>query len=211
MQIIKDFFQKHQDKIILTIGAILIAGCSFAAGKLTVPAQKPEDKPIEIKQEETTQKNTQEIPQKETKQPKKIKTDTKIETEYVGSVEGGTYFLANSKLGQAISENKKIWFETQEEAEEQGYNPSKDIKTTTKANSTTEPKTTAKDDEEKGITRKDPESSSEDCNFVASSRGKKYYKAGSSSAKSLSEQNIICFSSEQEAEDANYEPSASLK
>ena len=214
MEKIKDFLNKHQDKVILTIGAILIAGCSFAAGRISTPEQQ-EEKPIEIKQE-TAELETETEKEKPNQQEEKKeeKTQTEIEAKYVGSVEGGTYFLADSKLGQAISSDKKIWFETQEEADEQGFRPAKDIPETTKSTSkksTTKDKDDDENDENKEVTTKKEAESNEDCSYVASSRGKKYYKAESSSAKALSESNKVCFSSEKEAENAGYEPSASIK
>lgn len=153
MQKIKDFIKNNHDRIILTIGAILIAGTSFAIGRLsndkpTIPIEIKENSQLEAKIQQPQQNiNTENTKNTETQKQETQKNDIK----------------------QQKPSSKK----------------------TEKAPNTTE---TTKDD----------------CTFVASSRGHKYYNADSSSAKSLSEQNKICFPDAKAAEKAGYEPSASL-
>lgn len=152
MQKIKDFFKNYHDKIILTIGAILIALCSFAAGRISVNKQEI---PITIKE------NTQQQEQAKIEQPQQ-KTNTEIPKQ----------------------ENSNM-------------------------TNTTNTKTTKQKDNK--TKKKTAEKTNNECEFVASSRGHKYYEADSSSAKSLSEKNKICFPDEKAAEKAGYEPSASIK
>jgi len=145
MQKIKDFFKNNKDKIFLTICAILIATCSFAAGKISVDKKTP---PIEIK-ENTSKQQT-------------------IEPE-----------------NKQIQQNINIADTTQQQPKQIQNKPEK-LEETTK-------------------------NTKDNCEYVASSRGHKYYEADSSSAKSLSEKNKICFPNEKEAIKAGYEPSASIK
>ncbi len=154
MQKIKDFFKNNQDKIILTVGAILITACSFAAGRISVNKQTI---PIEIKE------NT--------------RLEAKIEQPQQNI---NTFHTETTKTPEQDNSSTKSIKEQKENTEK----PKKDAKTSTK---------------------------NDGCEFVASSRGHKYYNADSSSAKSLSEQNKICFPDAKAAEKAGYEPSASIK
>lgn len=155
MQKIKDFLKNHQDKLILTIGAILIASCSFAAGRISIHKQEIPIIMNENSQQQEQAKKTEQLPQN-------------INTQNIP---------------------------TQKQENTNATNTA-NTKTTKQKNNQTE--------------KKAPEKTNNDCEFVASSRGHKYYKANSSSAKSLSEKNKICFPDEKAAEKAGYEPSASL-
>lgn len=171
MQKIKEFFKNHQDKFILTIGAILIAGASFAAGRISINQQNT---PIEIKND--------------IQQETKIEEPININTKNTGTTKQENLNTENKKTTKQENTNTANTKNTTPQK------PAKKGSTTTPANEKTK-----------------KETSTDDCQYVASSRGHKYYLVGSSSAKSLSEQNLICFPDEQAAIDAGYEPSASLK
>lgn len=152
MQRILDFFKKNQDRIILTISAILIAGTSFSIGRISTDNTSQK---VEIKENISQQTN--------------INSTNNANLTNIQEQD-------NSDTTTEKNDNAKI-------------NTKQDQKTI----------------------KQDKEKVKKDCAFVASSRGKKYYEANSSSAKNLSPKNLICFPDEKEAMKAGYEPSNSIK
>ncbi|MFA6296342.1 MAG: hypothetical protein WC663_03240 [Patescibacteria group bacterium] len=164
MQKIKEFIKNNHDRIILTVGAILIAGTSFAIGRLSI--------------------NKQTI-------PIVINENTKQE----------------AKTEQPLQNINTLDTETQKQDNDSNTKDTNAQEQNTQKNDTKQQKQVPK----KTQAPKATQTSKNDCAFVASSRGHKYYNADSSSAKSLSEQNKICFPDAKSAEKAGYEPSASIK
>lgn len=183
---LKELFKKYEDKIILTIGAILIAVFSFIAGRISITVQP---KPIEIKENQ----NQQAIPQTE---EKKTTVDNKangndknieIEGKFVADVNKTIFYPSNSPEALKIPEADRIWFDTEEEAEEAGY-----VKNT-------------EQDSQQSISTENNKPL-----YVASKNGKKYHLLDSKVAKRIKEENRIFFYSKEEAEEAGYTPGKSV-
>jgi hypothetical protein len=187
---IKEILKEHQDKIILTIGGILIATASFGAGRLTT-LQKSEPIVVENSQEENNSSSSSGI------DGDKNTNDDQNEVygKYVGSLEGNVYYLASSAKAKDIDDDEKIWFESKEEAEEQGYKSGEENKNT-KTSKTTEEESDTESFEGK---------------YVASKNGSKYYLPECSGVKRIKEENKIWFDTIKEAEKEGYEPAKNCK
>jgi hypothetical protein len=194
----KDFFKNHQDKFILTIGFILVCVISFAAGRLSITS-KPE--PVKIDEsnifEDIKSENTIEGEVGEDIVENNDKPEDKVENEgvFVGNIENNEFYPFNSEeVGDIVPDNM-IWFDSQEEAEEQGYALAKTNKSATKSeNSNTSLKESA-----------------ENCKYVGSKNSDKYHLPDSGTAKNIKEENKVCFSSKEEAESKGYTAGSSVK
>jgi hypothetical protein len=89
-----------------------------------------------------------------------------------------------------------MWFDSQEEAEEQGY-----ILANNNTINTT--KSTGNEDGLGEIT--------EDCKYVGSKNSNKYHMPDSGPAKRIKEENQVCFKSKKDAENKGYEAGSSVK
>src|SRR3989339_40671 len=92
---IKDFFKNHQDKLILTIGFILVCAISFAAGRMSVISKS---EPLEIDESNTfenanSKENTKaEEPKEENKNTAPISKVKENEGVFVGNVENNKFY-----------------------------------------------------------------------------------------------------------------------
>ena len=125
----KDFWSAHQEKFVLSIGGILIAAAGFGAGRLSV-LEKSEPVVIEDPVELVSQ--CPECPECSAEEKTTITIDDKDDkTEqgnYVASKNGSKYYLTNCSGANRIKEENKVWFETAEEAKDEGYGPAKNCK-----------------------------------------------------------------------------------
>lgn len=126
---LKDFFVKHENRIILFFGVILLSFISYGLGRLSAPQPK---EPIKI---EASSKNIL----KEIKLPEEAadnstpavdnKKDDNIPQakrgKYVASKNGTKYHLPGCSGAKRIKEENKIWFDSKAEAEQAGYEPAK--------------------------------------------------------------------------------------
>lgn len=143
MQIFR-FLSQNQDKIVLVIGAILIAAIGFAAGRLTTV--RPQSEPIVIEEPEQsiaegskikgealevtrqTEKDSQseEKEQAPTEKLKENKEESEEATvKYIGSKSGKKYHYPDCRYGKKIKEENQVWFKSAKEAQEAGYEPCK--------------------------------------------------------------------------------------
>lgn len=137
---LKDFFVKHENRIVLFIGVILLSFISYGIGRLSVP--QPQE-PItiqassqdilknnsvvkeEIKQEE---KNLTAQTQENIKAVKNTGLIASSAIKYVASKNGAKYHLPTCPGAKRIKEENKIWFDSKQEAEKAGYSPAKNCK-----------------------------------------------------------------------------------
>ena len=135
---IKKIFYKNEDKIILTIGFVLIALISFGFGKISnYSFNSP---PLEINGSQVD--FVENFLKTENKRSEgKVLSDTsktavsanknssdkndKKEKQLVGSVNGKKYHLLDCHNVKRIKPENQIWFSSAEEAEKQGYEPAK--------------------------------------------------------------------------------------
>lgn len=185
-----DFFKKYQEKIVLTLGFILVAVTSFAAGRLTFTLKS---KPIEINDDKSG-KNA------EKDELVEYFPKTKAEGVYVGEIDSNKYFPIESEEANKISDENKIWFDSASEAEEQGYV----LGTSSKDNEDSE---NDKSSSSKEITQEDVTLGK----YVGSKNSNKYHLPDSSAAKRIKEENKVWFQSKEEAEAEGYEPGSSVK
>lgn len=140
---LKDFFVKHENRIVLFIGVILLSFISYGIGRLSVPQpQEPiiiqasskdilKDNSIvkeEIKPKEknlTAQTQNDSIKSEKTKEENKIIKNIGL---YVASKNGTKYHLPTCSGAKRIKEENKIWFDSKQEAEKAGYSPAKNCK-----------------------------------------------------------------------------------
>lgn len=184
---IRERVSKYQDKIILTVGVVLIAAMSFAAGRIT-KIFNSDPSSVEIVDEEinSTEGNLVDYIPKE-----------KSEGDFVGDINDNKYYPFNSKEAAVILDENKIWFDSKEEAEEAGY----------VLGVTTEIKAVTEGDEENKIDN----NVSQPGKYVGSKNSNKYHLPDSAAAKRIKEENKIWFSSRQDAERQGYQPGASVK
>lgn len=133
---IHDLYSKNQDKILSTIGIILIATASFGAGRLSVQLSQKSQITIEDPKDDFFAKDVQKISQdlekisteKETNNINEVNPETKTQGKYVGSKNSDKYHLPDCPGALKITEENKIWFNSKEEAEARGYTPAKNCK-----------------------------------------------------------------------------------
>ncbi len=121
IKVLKKFFSKNEDKIVLITGIILIALICFGAGRLTAVRQPKEPIKIEdyglasLKESIETQTNNRE--------GKSIKEPEKKDGMFVGSIKSNKYHLPDCQSAKKIKPENIIWFESVEDAEAKSYVP----------------------------------------------------------------------------------------
>jgi hypothetical protein len=133
-QKIKDFWLKYGEKVVLTVGIILIALASFEAGFLK--GQKNQNEPIEFNQavcpacpkvEESANSSSNSANPQQTPQSK-TGTQMKIDDQkcaFVASKNSNKYHLPTCQFAQKIKPENKVCFSSKEEAESRGYQGAK--------------------------------------------------------------------------------------
>ncbi|NQU99696.1 MAG: hypothetical protein HQ538_03075 [Parcubacteria group bacterium] len=201
----KDFFKNHQDKFILTIGFILLCSISFAAGRLSVVSKS---EPISIDEsnifedleiEEVETENIKEETEKNTIQSNKSETITENEGVFVGNIENNKFYPFNSEEIGDIPSDNMMWFDSKEEAEEQGYILAETTNTVKSSKTSTEE--VSEQEVESGSLGK----------YVGSKNSDKYHPLDSGSAKRIKEENKVYFKSKEDAESKGYTAGASVK
>lgn len=208
MNKLKDFWCTHQNKIILTVGGILLAGASFGAGRLSV-LEKSEPVVIEDPVEQSEKAGVTEDNKTNTKTGNKAKDNEankvssgqpeKTYGKYVASLQGNIYYAATASKAKEIGEEEKVWFDSKEEAEEQGYQPAGSSSESAKENANTE--NTDSTDSNTAAKGK----------YVASKSGSKYYLPDCSGVKRIKEENKVWFDTVDEAKAEGYEPAKNCK
>jgi len=129
MNKLKVFWRAHQNKVILTIGGVLLAIASFGAGRLTV-LEKSEPVVIEDPVEQVSQcpkcavnKETADDAEEEDEDEEEVE-----QGDYVASKNGSKYYLTTCSGANRIKEENKVWFDTVDEAKAEGYEPAKNCK-----------------------------------------------------------------------------------
>lgn len=138
---ISRFLSQNQDKIVLIIGAILIAAIGFAGGRLSFLKTQPEpvvieesDQLCQCPKEGSTlgdQTTNKESTSKEAKEEVSLKTDLSSsnsqaatqEGKYVGSKNSKKYHLPDCRYAKKIKEENQIWFKSVKEAVDARYEP----------------------------------------------------------------------------------------
>lgn len=201
---IQDFFKNHQDKIILTIGFVMVCSISFTAGRLSV-SSKSESVTIDESNifENTKSDNSIENIPKNTQEEKntienKEKTVNTTENEgvFVGNTENNKFYPFNSKEIGDIANDNIMWFDSKEEAEEQGYILGQNKSTSTIKSEDSDRSST--NNAEKG-------------KYVGSKNSDKYHALDSGPAKRIKEENKVYFKSKEDAESQGYEAGTSVK
>lgn len=111
------FLKKHEEKIVLGIAFILVFLMGFFLGRFFVLEKEPFKNPIQI----TTNQTAKEKIDKDALEEKK--EDISKEEKFVGSIDSNKYHLLNCPNAKKIKE--KIWFSSEKEAEEKGYQKAK--------------------------------------------------------------------------------------
>jgi hypothetical protein len=133
-QKIKDYWLKYGEKVVITIGIVLIALASFEAGFLK--GQKNQNDPIELNQavcpacpkakESASSSLNDSAPQQTPRS--KVDTQPNIDSQkcaFVASKNSNKYHLATCQFAQKIKPENKICFSSKEEAESRGYQGAK--------------------------------------------------------------------------------------
>ncbi len=132
----KDFWQKYEHKIILTVGFILVAVISFEGGVLkgqkTVQnpliIEKPAEStvPIENASNPSVQgvSKAQNLPSETKKDPSEISTLPQ-NCAFVGSKNSNKYHLPTCRYAKNINPENRVCFSSQDEAKSKGYLPDK--------------------------------------------------------------------------------------
>lgn len=174
---IKSFFRDNQERILMTIGMILVGIVCFGLGKLSkIEAEVPIEF-VENKSEEVNSSN-------------EISTKYINLGKYIGDIRGNIYYAVTQAKIDEIGEDNLIWFDSTEDAQEQGYS------------SIELDKLAANNSED--ITAISGQ-------YVASKNGTKYYLPSCSGAKRIKEENKVYFSSKEEAEAQGLEPAKNCK
>jgi hypothetical protein len=184
-----EFLKKYQGKIALTLGFILVALISFAAGRLTLTLKS---QPIEIKDEVNS------IQDAAKGELASNLAGIESEGEYIGDINSNKFYPAGSDAAREISDENKIWFDSITEAEEQGYTQgvSKNDKT-------------EKVGEDEDVSS--DKNSTSSGKYVGSKNSNKYHLPDSAAAKRIKEENKVWFKSKEDAEAKGYEPGSSVK
>lgn len=132
---IKKIFIKNEDKIILTVGIILVAAISFGAGRLSLEFQPQEPIVIEegqidffkqaLDENQTAQKADSSAVLGEQIKNSQEQLDQEKIGKFVGSVKSNKFHLPDCPYAKKIKDENKIWFDSIQDAESQGYVPAK--------------------------------------------------------------------------------------
>ena len=114
---LKDFFVKHENRIVLFIGVILLSFISYGIGRLNTPQPK---EPITIQASSQDVLKNSSVTKEKTKQENKIVKKGGL---YVASKNGNKYHLPTCSGAKRIKEENKIWFDSKQEAEKAGLFP----------------------------------------------------------------------------------------
>ncbi len=187
---------EYQQKIVLIIGAILICGISFYAGKLysagnqKIEIEEKDKQPKEILElllssvtnESISGKLAGNAILKTGEKTIKIEDDGSFTTENEGTITAQNDIV---NFTSTIPKVEKTACQTEEKTE------ASNSKTNSEEENKTEEKTTGK--------------------YIASKKGKKYHLTTSGTAKQIKEENKVYFDSQEEAEKAGYEAGTSVK
>ncbi len=136
---VKNFWIKYEDKIILAVGIILIAGISFEAGFLyndkrtergiVIEKNNCLTGVVEGSSESKSHTNpkadagSQSLPTEES-ETGSASAETK-ECAFVGSKNSDKYHLPNCRWANKIKPENRVCFSSKEDAESRGYKPAK--------------------------------------------------------------------------------------
>jgi len=134
---LKDWWQKHSEKIILAVGIILIAAISFEAGFLR--GQKNQQEPVTVNQAACAPCPSELTNDEQAKNKPRVnnstgsaenKNATAITTEnnkcaFVASKNSDKYHLATCQWAEKIKAENKLCFSSSDEARKRGYQPAK--------------------------------------------------------------------------------------
>jgi hypothetical protein len=128
---IKNIWLKYEEKIILVIGIVLIAGIAFEAGFLQ--GEKTKKEPVIVNKiansSECTTNGTANVNNaSQPVQKSSAQNSTPVETKncpYVASKNSNKYHLASCQFAQKIKPENKICFSSQEEAQKRGFQGAK--------------------------------------------------------------------------------------
>ncbi len=127
----KNIWLKHEEKIILAIGIILIAGIAFEAGFLQGEKNKKEPVVVnkvaastECAANETANADSANQPAEKPPAQNTTVTDTK-NCPYVASKNSNKYHLASCQFAAKIKPENKICFSSADEAQKRGFQGAK--------------------------------------------------------------------------------------
>ncbi len=141
---LKNFWSKHDEKFILAVGIVLIAGISFEAGFLRGQKNEQEDQQIVVNRTECPPQVAGETITPEDKTPVAEVTasasaepsntssadqnENQISQEkqncaFVASKNSNKYHLPSCRWAERIKKENQICFSSREEAESRGYQP----------------------------------------------------------------------------------------
>ncbi|MFH2105454.1 MAG: Ada metal-binding domain-containing protein [Parcubacteria group bacterium] len=119
------FWRAQQNKIVLTLGGILLVTASFGAGRLTV-VEKSEPVVIENPVEQICQCPKCAVEEKASANDTEDDEEEGTEQgDYVASKNGTKYYLTSCSGANRIKEENKVWFDSADEAKTEGYEPAK--------------------------------------------------------------------------------------
>jgi hypothetical protein len=129
---IKDFWQKYESKIALTIGMIFVAILAFEAGLLK--GQNWQQKPLVIEKPamaqeicQASQNNSSGTQNSVLEGPNNPETDkvTPQSCAFVGSKNSNKYHLSSCRWAKQIKPENMVCFSSVEDATKKGYQPDK--------------------------------------------------------------------------------------
>lgn len=124
MSRVRDFWRKYEEKIIITIGFILVAFLSFGLGRLTGP--QGASLPLTIEEDDNI--SNSEIYQADIKEAVENKGEPSVAKGFfVGSRNSNIYHWSGSSWAKKIKPENQIWFDSEEEAQKAGYKRSSDF------------------------------------------------------------------------------------
>ena len=110
---LRGFLKENQNDIILVVGVVLISLVSFGAGRLTATVALAPEPIIVEKANQPTDAVTEE----------NTRTSNQKKGALVARINGTKYYLPDCSGAKRINEENKIWFSSQEEAKDMGYEP----------------------------------------------------------------------------------------
>ena len=134
--------KRNEADIVLVIGVILISLISFGGGWLLsnfsnstttekeaikieeVPLEKPQASPSKTRTTESKNQQQEALEEPEQQKEQKPSTD-ETQQKFVASKNGTVYHFPWCPGAQQIKEENKIYFNSREEAEKEGYRPAK--------------------------------------------------------------------------------------
>lgn len=124
---IRRLFATRADRIVTVVTAVLLVALGYVAGLWTTEARRDIPivfQPVGDNGDLFSAEDLEKLTEAGRSQERPASSTTAREGEFVASVNGSKYYAASCSEVRRIREENRIWFATEQEARDAGYEPS---------------------------------------------------------------------------------------